>query len=216
MQKELFIVCGWFTPDYRHWWERLRTNLEEIGAPYDFVECPKSEGGWERNTMRKPREVLAAINRHPDKAIIFLDVDCMIPGGYGGLSALAQISGDVAFYVYTKWSKRSARPILRVRSGTLVIRPTGKARAFVEAWHDAGKGAHRYAVDQDSMIVAMGRVPGLSITHLDNRYCVSPPDDCAKPVILHSNASRGAHTSKWAVRLYRIVRSVLPSSTTEA
>lgn len=94
-----WIVAGWYTADYRDWWLQLRSQLIAIGAPHDFVLRAKQDPSWEANTMRKPAEILAAIDRHPGKTIIFLDVDCAIPGGYGGLAELAQIGGDVGFYV---------------------------------------------------------------------------------------------------------------------
>ena len=196
-----FIVCGWYTPDYRVWWTRLRENLDNIGVPYDFVERAKTISGWEINTMRKPHEVLSAMGRHPDKIIVFLDVDCRVPGGRQGLQELAAIRGDVAFFAITKWSRRSFRPIYRARSGTMVFRPTKKARAFVEAWCKVGETAPRYAWDQDSMVVATGRVPGLSITYLDNKFCATPEDECPDPVILHDRASTNAHTNKWIKKL---------------
>ena len=150
-----WVVCGWFTPDYRPWWDNLRAELDANGAPYDFVEVAKQSGGWESNTMRKPAQVKAAMQRHPDKTIIFLDVDCSVPGGYAGLERLAGTSGDVGFHFRTKW-RRSGGHRLGPRSGTMVFKPTESGRAFVDAWIKETGSAPRYTVDQTSLAVAMG------------------------------------------------------------
>lgn len=210
-QARDFIICGWFTPDYRHWWDRLRKSLEAIGAPHDFVEREKVDSGWEANTMRKPHEILAAMDRHPDTTIIFLDVDCTIAGTYADLVELAAIPGDVGFRVRTGQRRRAQKPFCRVRSGTVVIRPTNRARAFIEAWRKAGAEMHRYSVDQDTMLLALGRVPGLTITCIDNRFCVAPRDAAVpNPVIVHDWASKDSHAGKWAQRFYQIKRYLLP------
>ena len=49
------------------------------------------------------------MDRHPDKVIVLLDVDCRV---LGDLSPLAEIGGDVGFYVRTKY-RRSWRHALR-------------------------------------------------------------------------------------------------------
>jgi len=68
----LTIVCGWYTPDYQHWVDRLKINLDNIDVKHDFVEVEKKEGGWEVNTNQKPSQIIAALKRHPDKRIIFM------------------------------------------------------------------------------------------------------------------------------------------------
>ena len=191
-----WIVAGWYTPDYRHWWNKLRKQLDMIGAPHDFVEVRKEDGGWEINTMRKAGQVLAAMDRHPDKTIIFLDVDCSVPGGYAGLAKLAQINRDVGLYFRTKWSRRG-KSRSGARSGTMVLRPTLQARAFVAAWVAETSVAPRYAVDQDSLAVALGRAPDLSVTYLDVKYCAVRADKCPDPVIFHDSASLHTKTGKF-------------------
>ena len=211
-----WIVCGWYTPDYRDWWDRLSSNLGDIGAPSDFVERSKSDGGWEINTMRKPHELLAAMDRHPEKTIVFLDVDCAVIGGKAGLAELASISGDIAFFVRSKWSQNSGRPVFTTRSGTFVVRPTRHARAFVNAWCEAGRSAPRYAVDQDSLLAAVGRTPGVSITYLYAKYCAVPQDNCSAPVILHDSASLNSKTSKVIKRLSRLTYRLMPDRASPA
>lgn len=71
-----------------------------------------------------------AMDRHPDKVIVLLDVDCRV---LGDLSPLAEIGGDVGFHIRTKY-RRSGGMRFGARSGTVVVRPTAGARAYVQAW----------------------------------------------------------------------------------
>jgi hypothetical protein len=181
------IVCGWFTPDYRSWTDKLTASLDAVGAPHDIVAAPKLPGTWEANTMAKPVHLLAAMDRHPDKAIVFLDVDCEVKGD---LSPLATIAGDVGFYVRSKW-RRTGGMRFGFRSGTVVVRPTAAARAFVEAWAAAAREAPWGSVDQDALMLAMGRTPWCSFTMLPVEYCATDGDQVPAPVVLHDQASRG-------------------------
>jgi hypothetical protein len=200
-----WIVCGWFTPDYRPYWNNLRQNLDAIGAPHDFVEVRKSDGGWEANTMRKPKMILQALYKHPGKTVIFLDVDCTVPGGWMGLEALAAMPGDVAFVIETKWRRRTRRWLF-VRSGTMVFKPTTEATQFVHAWCKECAVAPKYAVDQDSLVVAMGRVPEVSFSNLPIKFCAVDRDNHPAPVILHDSASAelGGKAGKFTRLFHRL------------
>jgi hypothetical protein len=193
-----YIVCGWYTPGYAHWLPSLQASLEAVGAPHDFVQVAGSGDGWEKTTMRKAGEVRAALNRHPDKTVIFIDVDCTVKGD---LQRLANIDGDVGFFIRTRF-RRNGTPKIGVRSGTLVFRPVERARRFVDAWIDEGTKAGPYSVDQDSLMVAMGRVPGLTITTIGVEYCATEGDHCPHPVIYHDRASRNVTKAGVAARFF--------------
>jgi hypothetical protein len=188
-----YIVCGWYTNDYRHWLDTLIPSLEAYGATHDFVEVSKVEGGWEANTCQKATQVQAAMTRHPDKTIIFLDVDCRV---MAPLDELAAISGDVGVYLRTRFRSNGAAKN-GWRSGTMVFKPNAFARLLVHAWMDETRNAKKFAVDQDSLAVAIGRVPGLSVTMLGVEWCAVPGDKCAAPKILHDSASRYSKTPRW-------------------
>jgi hypothetical protein len=188
------IVCGWYTPDYRVWADKLFENLDALGLPHDFVEVEKPPHGWEQITMLKAGEVLKAMDRHPDKVIVFLDVDCEVRSAER-LRELAHISGDVGFYLRTKW-RRGGGVRFGTRSGTMVFKPTDAARTFVEVWRDLSDTAPAYAVDQDSLTVAMGKVPQCVLSFLDVRYCAVATDKLSDPWVLHSSASASATKAK--------------------
>jgi len=145
-------VCGWFTPNYRPWTDKLIASLNALGIPHDVVEVPRLPGSWEANTMAKPAQILAAMDRHPERVVVFLDVDCEVKAPIDGL---ASITGDAGFYVRTRY-RRFGGIRFGARSGTVVIRPTAAARAYIEAWTAAARQAPRGSVDQAAQMVAMG------------------------------------------------------------
>ena len=198
-----YIVCGWYTPDYAKWAHPLRDNLDRLGIDHDFVEVEKLDGGWEHNTMRKPGQILAAMYRHPNRTIVFLDVDCAV---LEPLDALAGINDDVAVHFRCKMLK-DGTPRLNTRSGTLVINPTRKAAEFVAVWHNLSVNAPRGCVDQRTLPMAIATTPGLSMHVLDVRYCAVPSDGASKPVILHDSASRAtAKVPSFMRRLYHLAK----------
>ena len=96
------VVAGFYTEDYWRWLIPLVASLDRLGQPHDFVLAEKAGQMWETNTMAKAGHILAAMDRHPDEVIVWLDVDCIV---HGDLSPLADIRGDVAFRMYSKFRK---------------------------------------------------------------------------------------------------------------
>jgi hypothetical protein len=93
--------------------------------------------------------VLAAMSRHPDKTIIFLDVDMT---ALGDLTPLVDIRGDIAFMFQSR--RRSNGTIkIAVNSQLLVIKPTPAASRFVKAWYDLGE-KDGYIGDNDKSTLA--------------------------------------------------------------
>ena len=132
------IVCGFYTEDYRRWLIPLVASLDRLGQAHDFVLAEKAGAMWETNTMAKARHILAAMDRHPDEVIVWLDVDCIV---HGDLSPLADIRGDVAFRMHSKFRRHHKGARFRAQSGTMVFRPTPEARQFVEHWKRASERA---------------------------------------------------------------------------
>jgi hypothetical protein len=145
-----YVACGFYTPDYHPWLPELIESLTDWEAPYHFVRVPKARGGWERNTMAKPQQILAAMDCHPDRVIVWLDVDCVV---YGDLSPLAETRADVAFRMHSKYRRWHKGTRFRAQSGTMVFRPTPEARQFVENWKIASEQAPHGEIDQSSQVV---------------------------------------------------------------
>jgi len=201
------VVCGWYTPDYKRYADALRANLNQIGELHDFVEVAKDSGIWEVNTLRKPAQILAAMERWPERTIIFLDVDCHVSGELGDL---ASIGGDVGLHFRAR-TLRDGTPRLNARSGTMVIRPTRAARLLIEAWARLCVDAPFGAVDQRTLPMAIALTPGLTITVLGNEYCSVHGDGIADPVISHDCASQYTRkVPRWRRVFSHIIHRVLP------
>ena len=181
-----YVVCGWYTPDYAGWARRLEKNLNEIGHTHDFVEVAKAHGGWEANTMMKPLQIAAAMDRHPGETIVFLDVDCEV---LKPLHDLAAIKGDVGVHMRAKAVKGGIAR-LSARSGTMVFKPTPAAYALVNKWASLCRAAPKGSVDQRTLPMAIAMTFGLSLDNLDVKFCAVANDKVAEPVILHDSASK--------------------------
>ncbi len=183
------IFVGWYTPDYQPWADTLMANLGGQRLLYDFVCVERPAGGWEKRTMIKADQVLKAMERHPGQTLVLLDVDCAVISEARAL-ALADLRGDVAFYLCTKFGHRG-KVRFSCRTGTMVFKPTPAARRFVETWRKWSEIAPPYAVDQDSLIVSLGKTPGCVFEPLDVRYCATKNDRIPDPWIFHDCASEG-------------------------
>ena len=109
------IVCGFYTEDYRRWVVPLVASLDRLGQAHDFALAEKAGQMWETNTMAKARHILAAMDRHLDEVIVWLDVDYIV---HGDLSPLADIRGDVAFRMHSKFRRHHKGARFRAQSGT--------------------------------------------------------------------------------------------------
>jgi hypothetical protein len=195
-----FIVCGWYTPDYERWVLPLKSRLDALQVPHDFSAVEKRIGGWELNVQTKPIHIRQAMDRHPCLPIIFVDVDCQVTGSRDDLCGIASIVGDVGLYVRTR-IRSNGRPLFAPRSGTLVLNPTPRARALVEKWIAVSETAPRYAVDQTTLTVALGRVPGITITTLGVGACAIPSDKADAPIILHDRAGQAMKKTPRLIKL---------------
>jgi hypothetical protein len=156
-----------------------------VGAPYDIVRVPKVRGGWEGNIMAKPRHILAAMDLHPDRVIVWLDVDCVV---YGDLSPLAETRADVSFRMHGKVRSRKGATF-RAQSGTMVLAPTAEARQFVVNWKIASEQAPCGEIDQGgNQIAAMAKSIGTTFTPLPLIYCENPDEYFMEAVVRHSSA----------------------------
>ncbi len=181
------IVCGWYTPDYGFWAERLIASLDERDIPHDIVGVGSMNGRWETKTLAKPIHILAAMDRHPDKVIVFLDVDCVVKGDLH--AEVSDFNADIGIFWYANMRNPGKNPPYRFRvsSATMLFSPTSDARAFVEAWDRANGQMGFGDVDQTSFVIAMGD-PGHNATfkNIGQLMCVASRYDVHSPFIIHS------------------------------
>jgi hypothetical protein len=185
-----YIVCGWYTPDYAHWASPLKSDLEKLRCPYDFVEVPGISDHWEHITLRKAAEVQAAMGRHPDKVVVFLDVDCLVRSG---LSPLVDLSADVAVYMHGRRRANGGYKMHAI-TRTIVFKPTEGARSFVANWRELSERAQYGDVDQTAFLLAMGQSTGTSFQPLERKWSAVETDNLPDAVVIHDSASK--HISK--------------------
>ena len=186
-----YVVCGFWTPDYAPWASALRASLHVHKQPHDLVPADKVAGGWEANTLRKASEVAKAMQRNPDKVIVWLDVDCIVKGD---LSPLAELWGvDVAVYMHGR-RKRMGGYKLHAITRTIVLRPTVEARAFVAEWEKLSASARFGDVDQTTFLLALAASTGTSFQPLERKWSAVEGED---GIIVHGRASRDAIKIGW-------------------
>ena len=102
----------------------------------------------------------------------WLDVDCIV---HGDLSPLADIRGDVAFRMHSKFRRHHKGARFRAQSGTMVFRPTpGPANLL-----NAGNGLLRVPRTGDRPVVAgrcVAESIGTTFVPLPLIYCVNPDE----------------------------------------
>jgi len=189
-----WIVCGWFTPDYRHWAEQLVGDLERLSIPYHFEAVAKARGGWNVNTLQKANVVLRALKRYPGKRVILLDVDCNVQGD---LSPLAQIDCDIALYFRARrrkerwysWfriNQKASPTLLQPRSGTMLFVPTKATGELLQRWSEHSNAAQLGDDDETALANAIGSGSSLTIHCLETKWAaiVTEPNT----VVLHVSA----------------------------
>ena len=75
------VICSFYTPDeyYAGHARALKTQLEEIGIGYELLEVQKRAGeDWADVTRRKIGFIKDICDKHPDKMVFWIDVDCRI------------------------------------------------------------------------------------------------------------------------------------------
>jgi hypothetical protein len=133
------------------------------------------------------------MDRHPHQVIVWLDVDCIV---HGDLSPLADIRGDVAFRMHSKFRRHHKGARFRAQSGTMVFRPTLEARQFVECWKRASESAPYGEIDQSSQVVAMAESIGTTFVPLPLIYCVNPDEKGRVQGVIVQHDSAAVHFPK--------------------
>jgi hypothetical protein len=189
-----YVVCGFFTADYRPLAERLAKELRP-SHPYHFFFREKGQTPWHEIVRWKPDIVLEAMNLYPGTSAILLDMDCSV---LGSLDPMLDFTGDVSAYPLVRakrpWPLRKLFHV-HVSSRCMVFKPTERTKAFLEAWREECKdkqGVYTRTGDEMAMLVALLGTTGLSFCPMDVRYSGRqggkiPPG----AVVIHASYSRG-------------------------
>ena len=81
MSNRDVVVCSFYTPDeyYGGHAKELREQLNSLGVGYELLEVQKREGeDWADVTRRKIGFIKDICDKHPDKMVFWIDVDCRI------------------------------------------------------------------------------------------------------------------------------------------
>ena len=81
MSNRDVVICSFYTPDeyYAGHAKELKAQLEEIGVGYELLEVQKRQGeDWADVTRRKIGFIKEICDKHPDKMVFWIDVDCRI------------------------------------------------------------------------------------------------------------------------------------------
>lgn len=79
--REDIVVCSFYTDDdyYRAHADTLRETLDRLGLAHELEEIHKPEGAdWADMTRRKIGILAETCDRHPDKKVFWIDVDCSL------------------------------------------------------------------------------------------------------------------------------------------
>jgi hypothetical protein len=184
-----WLVVAWFTDDYRTLAEQLAFQLKAVGAPYHLFRRDKPAHGWD--PRQKPSVVMHAMQTHPGKTLILMDVDCIVRGD---IEPVTRFEGDVGISLKArqKYRKRGGQQplVVTISSRVVVFKPTPGAWTFVTEWERLCKQTEAID-DETAMAWAYLKKPGVAYAQLDQRYAgqeINVPSLTKDVVILHDSA----------------------------
>jgi hypothetical protein len=180
------IIIGYYTEgtSYAGLAQGLRQSAHRMGLEHDIRGLP-SAGDWLANVNQKAGFVRDMMNEHPDRALVYVDVDARIVR----YPALFEAIEGADFAAHTLAHRDGWRELL---SGTLWFAPTACAHELVDLWC-AECDAHRDRFDQLNLQAAVDRWDGDRVD-LPPEYCRIFDNKFQggeeSPVIVHHQASR--------------------------
>ena len=207
-----WLVCGWFTPDYRPRAEILAAQLQSHSVPHHLLAVDKI-GNWSREVLRKPTMIQRAMREHPHDTIVFMDVDCMVTGRLDGI---AETRADVTCTMYVKRQLQRLRTELSSR--VVILRPTAECRNLVHHWIlecQEAQTTHPDQGDETALMIALSRCPGAAWSAIEPRFAGREHTKAPHgAVIVHDSANDSSTPMKRAHKhLKAWKRSVFGSTT---
>lgn len=191
-----WLVVGWFTPDYRHWAERLAKSLDSVGAPFHLFAKDGSPDGWLANTRRKPLIAVEAMDRFPDKTIVLTDVDAE---ALSDISPMVAIRADASAYLKPKVT-RKGRTELQLSSRVIVLKPTAAARKLITDWQAECARVAAHIADEAALGVVLANSPGLAFAPMDVRFAARERDVAPKDAALVHDSARDLSLQNFNLR----------------
>lgn len=181
-----FVVCAFYTPNYRDEVERLEISLKAFDQEYHLQEYDRLPT-WEQNTGIKPKFLLECLHRFEGKDILYLDADAFIRRSMD--NSFDQFEGDIGLHFNEKGGSHA------IRTGTIYLRNTPATREFMLDWIDAQTLNLKYN-DQDSFEVAYKNKKAVTFFNLPVEYVKIFDRDDVKAYVEHFQASRRSDNVK--------------------
>lgn len=200
MTADAFIVTGFYTPNYQAMTERLAAQLDELGVEHHFY-AHSFDGGWDRQLMAKPLIAQRALDDHPDKAVVLMDVDCV---ARGSLTGIADFDADVGFHQRVKLTARRVNtwPSSRV----IVFKQTPLARELLSTWAElclqaAAQSDKRSVLNDEHFLgKALAATPYLRTSNLPPTFAAHEFDEAADHFALVHKSAHDSARHAWTFR----------------
>lgn len=124
VDKDDFIVCSFYTPDYKSSALRLQNKLQQLAIPYDLVEIKKGATTyqeWRNITMYKAAFVKEMLLKHTGKNIVWTDADSVF---HQYPQLFNNFPGDISARIYNT----------QLLSGTVYFKNNNTVHKIVDEW----------------------------------------------------------------------------------
>jgi len=180
------LFVSFYTPGlYAGKAARLRLSLHRLGLEYRIDEV-EDRGSWDANTKHKAEFILAMLEAHPGRNIVWVDADAVVRA-YPDL--FFEMQGDVGVHY------RNGKELL---SGTMFFRNVPRVQALVKSWiKENAKTPQEWEQRTLQRVLTkpwrFGR-PRVKVVDLPPTYCqiFDLMADAGEPVFEHFQASREA------------------------
>lgn len=121
-----YIVTGFYTANYSGLSRRLRDNLDAYSIPHAIYPVEHIGETWLAQPLRKPSIVLRAMEEHPGRTVVLMDVDCTV---HGPIDPIISDAADISIFLRTDRQYR-----VHCSSRVVVFRPTQPTVDLLKAW----------------------------------------------------------------------------------
>ena len=124
----MYIVTGFYTPNYSEMANTFRQNLDAHSIPHKIYPVERIGSAWIGEPLRKPSIVLQAMDEYPGIPIALMDVDCTV---HGPIDELFASGADVSLYLRPFKGDR-----IHVSSRVIGFQPTSGSRQLLLKWKE--------------------------------------------------------------------------------
>ena len=160
--------------------KKLLDSINRFNLSYYIVIIDKKLRTWSEVCQLKPIVLLKAMNKYPNKSIVWLDADAIIEQEP---TLFLKISKDIGVhYIYRNM----------LCSGTIFFNNTDKSKQLLNDWIKLNK-RHKNVYDQETLKVLINYKYKKNLYYLPGEYCAIFDNHMhkrLKPIISHWQASR--------------------------